>query len=232
MWSVWGESCHIYVCRGKAWVARRGENVREVSSPASMPLERLLQKVGECAFNKRKAQKRICIALSSAYCAPLRFDVPKGATRNDLAALALRSAARYWEVEPQAVACAADPSVRGLAAAMPLNVKQLLLSWAQTNGAQCKSIQPMWALAPGFPQARFSEVFTLVESDGNTTFGLMDSLRAVQKGSRGGSSTAEMRGISDEANSHCVLTWAAPTPTTVFGADGWAPFFSLAERKR
>ncbi|MCU0762135.1 MAG: hypothetical protein MUF76_03905 [Hydrogenophaga sp.] len=195
-----------------------------------MPLERLLHKVGESAF-KKKQRERIRIALSSAYCAPVWFDVPKGATQNDLAALALRSAARYWEVEPKAVACAADPSVKGLAAAMPLNVKQLLFSWAQTIGVQCKSIQPMWALAPAFPQFGSRQVCTLVEADGATTIGLQGNLDSALAGSGAGKSSEVTSGMQDEEKSPIALTWTAPTPTAVFGADGWAPFFPLVERR-
>jgi len=230
VWSVWGDVWDLYVCRGKAWVGRRGERILEVSVPASMPLERLLQKVGE-NLPPQKGRQRMRIALSSAYCVPLKFDVPRGAKRDDIRALALRSAARYWEVESSAVACAADPAVEGLAAAMPASVKQLLLAWVRSMDMQCKSIRPMWALAAGFSQLGQSQIYALVEVDGASTIGIPNSAATaltVELTDR--SSALTSPGRSDES-APASLVWTPPTLGDSFGKEGWAPFFPLMERK-
>lgn len=226
MWSVWGDVLDIYICRGRVWVGSPGERVFEVSVPPSLPLGQLLQKVGEVLPARKGGwSRRVRIALSVSYCVPVTFEVPQGASAADLKVLASRAGAQHWGVESHEVECAADPSIKGLAASMPSSLKPSLHAWANSLGMKCKSIQPMWAMVSSHGPLGATASYTLVEADGAVKMDFTSVPKAeVQAGLAGRSA------VNSEEDHSARLEWRSPGPEDVFGQAGWAPFFSQPDQ--
>lgn len=222
MWSVWGDVLDIYICRGHVWVGLPGERVFDVSVPASLPLGQLLQKVGD-ALPARKGGlfRRVRISLSVSYCVPVTFEVPQGASAADLKILALRAGSQHWGVESHEVECAADPSVKGLAASMPSSLTPSLHAWANGRGMKCKSIRPMWAMVPSYGRRGANARYTFVEPDGAVKIDF-----SGEPDARVQVALAARPGALREEDHPTRFVWQPPGPEDIFGPAGWTPFFS------
>jgi hypothetical protein len=151
VWSVWSKPVQLYLGQGLAMVQASGQAVVVLRPPVTLPLERVLQQIGE----HLPRASRLRVSLSGALCPAFDCVMPQGVRRwNERQAIA-----RSWVAEGMGLAatdlvCELDARSTGIAAALPALTLAELKRWAQARGHRLDSVQPLWVHATQSAAAR------------------------------------------------------------------------------
>lgn len=151
MWSVWSKPVQIYVGQGLAMVQASGQAVMVLRPSATLPLERVLQQIGE--HLPRASVLRV--SLSGAVCPAFDFVLPQGVRRwSERQTIAQNWVADSMGLRPDELLCELDARSTGLGAALPASTLAEVKRWAQAQGHRLDSVQPLWAQATQSAAAR------------------------------------------------------------------------------
>lgn len=171
MWSVWSKPVHLYLGQGLAMVQASGQAVVVLRPSVTLPLERVLQQIGEHI----PRASRLRVSLSGAVCPAFDFVLPQGVRRwSERQAIAQNWAADSMGLAATDLVCELDARSTGLGAALPASTLAELKRWAQAQGHRLDSVQPLWAQATQSAAARSPGVRALLLQEPDATTVLAD----------------------------------------------------------
>ena len=179
MWSVWAEAAEIYLCRGVIWWRDRARGVQRLQVPSTLPLHLQLQKVQDALNLPQGKSRKLRVYLGANLCPPVCFSPPAELRQKEQLWLAQKMAAKTWGVDPAQLSqleCELS-SIRGLAAAMPQALLEVIRAWAGKVGMEVVSVAPMWSYFSRDALRNKGEVFAMLEPDG-----LEHRLKATEQG--------------------------------------------------
>lgn len=166
MWSVWSKPVQLYLGQGLAMVQASGQAVVVLRPSITLPLERVLQQIGEHVPHA----SRLRVSLSGALCPAFDFVTPQGVRRwDERQAIARSWAADSMGLRPDELLCELDARSTSLGAALPVVTLAELKRWAQAQGHRLDSVQPLWAQATQSATARHTGARALLVQEPDAT---------------------------------------------------------------
>ncbi|MDP2369384.1 hypothetical protein [Rhodoferax sp.] len=144
MWSVWSEPVYLYLGQSLALVQAARQPTVVLRPSATLPLERVLQQVGE----HLPRASRLHVSLSGALCPAFDVALPQGVRRwHERQAIAQHWVADSLGLATGELLCELDARAAGLGAALPTATLAALQQWAKAQGHRIGALQPLWAQA-------------------------------------------------------------------------------------
>lgn len=176
MWSVWSRPVNLYLGQGLAMVQASGQAVVVLRPSVTLPLERVLQQIGE----HLPRASRLRISLSGALCPAFDFVTPQGVRRwSERQAIAQNWAAESMGLRPDELQCELDARSTNVAAALPASTLAALKRWAQAQSHRLGSVHPLWAQATQSAAARRSGVRAVLLQEPDATTVLAEPSKGI-----------------------------------------------------
>lgn len=176
MWSVWSKPVNLYLGQGLAMVQACGQAGVVLRPSVTLPLERVLQQIGE----HLPRASRLRVSLSGALCPAFDFVTPQGVQRwDERQAIAQNWAADSMGLAATDLVCELDARSTDVAAALAASTLAELKRWAQAQGHRLDSVQPLWAQVTHSAAARRAGVRAVLVQEPDATTLLTEPSQGV-----------------------------------------------------
>jgi hypothetical protein len=152
VWSVWSKKITLQLGAGRSTLQGAGFAALEITHPASLPLDRVLQRITDAVHADKPnvppplRGAKLHILVDDSICPPIRFEIPVGVQNwHELSTLAHAWVAQQWGSPVQDVQCQWDASQPNIQAALPKLWLNTLQTWANHQHLKITAITPLWA---------------------------------------------------------------------------------------
>ncbi len=170
MWSVWSERIDLYLGQGLAMVKTMRHSERVIKFAATLPMDRVLERVGQeiqaMGIAKGRMRGRLHVTLSGSLCPASAFLAPDAVNRwDELRSFAQASAASALGVAADEIVSETDRYCAGIVASVGRTLLDDLSQWAITLYCSIASVRPLWATASDCPAAGSANIKGVLVSE-------------------------------------------------------------------